>query len=302
MENPQIRRPHFPPGYLDQPKSFVAWEDVVTGLVEARNYWLCSVRPNSRPHAVPKWAVWINNRIYFDGSPQTRHARNIAANPFVTLHLESGDKVVIVEGTAREVRPEPPLASAVAQAYTLKYAAVGYAPESTNWDAGGLFEITPLQVLAWNNFTEDPTKFIFTTIPEEKESAPKQKVSHIALVVREYDEAIDFFCHKLGFELLEDTYQPEQDKRWVVVAPPGSNGTSILLARASNPEQHAAVGNQTGGRVFLFLRTDDFWRDYERMLSVGVRFVRPPKQETYGTVSVFEDLYGNRWDLVGPNR
>jgi catechol 2,3-dioxygenase-like lactoylglutathione lyase family enzyme len=128
----------------------------------------------------------------------------------------------------------------------------------------------------------------------------KQELIHIALVVRDYDEAIEFFCHKLHFTLIEDTYQPEQDKRWVLVDPPGSTGTQILLARASKPEQEAFVGNQTGGRVFLFLRTDDFWRDYQDMLSTGIKFVRPPKTADYGTVAVFEDLYGNWWDLIGP--
>lgn len=128
----------------------------------------------------------------------------------------------------------------------------------------------------------------------------KQSIIHIALVVRDYDEAINFFCHKLHFTLVEDTYQPEQDKRWVVVAPPGSTGTNLLLARASNPEQEAAIGRQTGGRVFLFLKTDDFWRDYTEMVAAGIRFIRAPKNAAYGTVAVFEDLYGNLWDLVGP--
>jgi catechol 2,3-dioxygenase-like lactoylglutathione lyase family enzyme len=126
----------------------------------------------------------------------------------------------------------------------------------------------------------------------------RQDILHAALVVRDYDEAIAFFCGKLHFELLEDTYQPEQDKRWVLVAPPGSTGASILLARASNPEQEAFIGRQTGGRVFLFLGTDDFWRDYNEMRSVGIRFVREPQVAPYGTVAVFEDLYGNLWDLI----
>ena len=130
----------------------------------------------------------------------------------------------------------------------------------------------------------------------------KQFLMHVALVVRDYDEAIEFFCKKLHFSLVEDQYQPEQDKRWVLVAPPGSDGANILLARATTPEQSAAIGNQTGGRVFLFLRTDDFWRDYERMLSEGIKFIREPKNADYGTVAVFEDLYGNLWDLVGPVR
>jgi catechol 2,3-dioxygenase-like lactoylglutathione lyase family enzyme len=126
----------------------------------------------------------------------------------------------------------------------------------------------------------------------------KHAIVHVALVVRDYDEALAFYTQKLGFTLVEDTYQPEQDKRWVVVAPAGANGTTLLLARASNAEQSRFVGNQTGGRVFLFLSTDDFWRDYHRMTAAGVSFVRPPSVAAYGTVAVFEDLYGNRWDLV----
>jgi catechol 2,3-dioxygenase-like lactoylglutathione lyase family enzyme len=129
----------------------------------------------------------------------------------------------------------------------------------------------------------------------------KQAIVHIALVVRDYDEALAFYTQKLHFTVLEDTYQPEQDKRWVVIAPPGSQGTTVLLARASTPEQEACVGNQTGGRVFLFLNTDDFWRDYHGMISRGVTFVRAPKQAAYGMVAVFEDLYGNRWDLLQLN-
>jgi len=129
-----------------------------------------------------------------------------------------------------------------------------------------------------------------------------QSLAHIALIVRDYDEAIAWFTGKLGFTLVADQYQPEQDKRWVLVAPPGEpgafGGTSLLLARASTPAQAAFIGNQAGGRVFLFLATDDFRRDYEAMRGCGVTFVRAPKQADYGTVAVFEDLYGNRWDLV----
>ncbi len=129
----------------------------------------------------------------------------------------------------------------------------------------------------------------------------RQAIIHVALVVRDYDEAIDFYCRKLHFALVEDSYQPEQDKRWVVVSPPGSDGAGLLLARASTREQEAFIGNQTGGRVFLFLATDNFWRDYDEMRSAGVRFVREPKKAQYGIVAVFEDLYGNLWDLVQPN-
>ena len=129
----------------------------------------------------------------------------------------------------------------------------------------------------------------------------KQSIAHIALVVRDYDEAIHFFTQVLRFDLLEDGYQPEQDKRWVVVAPPGSTGTTLLLAQASTPEQEAAIGNQTGGRVFLFLNTDDFWRDYHDLVANGVEFERDPEEQPYGTVAVFRDLYGNLWDLIQYN-
>ena len=129
----------------------------------------------------------------------------------------------------------------------------------------------------------------------------KQSIVHIALVVRDYDEAIAFYTQKLNFELIEDTYQSEQDKRWVVVAPPKSNGATLLLAKASKPEQESFIGNQTGGRVFLFLNTDDFWRDYNAMKAKGIKFIREPKKEDYGTVAVFEDLYGNLWYLLQLN-
>jgi catechol 2,3-dioxygenase-like lactoylglutathione lyase family enzyme len=125
-----------------------------------------------------------------------------------------------------------------------------------------------------------------------------QSLAHVALVVRDYDEAIAWFTDKLGFTLLADDDQTEQGKRWVVVAPPGSSGTSLLLARAATPEQAEFVGNQAGGRVFLFLETDDFDRDFAAMTARDVNFVREPRVESYGKVAVFEDLYGNRWDLV----
>lgn len=128
----------------------------------------------------------------------------------------------------------------------------------------------------------------------------KQSLALVALVVREYDEALAFFVGKLGFELVEDRLVPEQSKRWVVVAPPGALESRLLLARASNPEQAARIGNQTGGRVFLFLYTDDFRRDYETYRASGIEFVRGPSEEAYGTVAVFLDLYGNMWDLVQP--
>lgn len=125
-----------------------------------------------------------------------------------------------------------------------------------------------------------------------------QSVIHIALVVKDYDEAIEFYTKKLNFTLIEDTYQAEQDKRWVVIAPSGSSGTTILLARASKSDQIPFIGNQAGGRVFLFLGTDDFWRDYDHMIAKGIEFIREPKEQSYGVVAVFKDLYGNLWDLV----
>ena len=127
----------------------------------------------------------------------------------------------------------------------------------------------------------------------------KQYLARVALVVQDYEEAIQFYTKKLDFELVEDTTLSET-KRWVVVRPPGSSETCLLLAKAANQSQVQAVGNQTGGRVFLFLFTDDFWRDYQRLQQRGVKFARPPKKEPYGTVAVFEDLYGNLWDLIEP--
>lgn len=126
----------------------------------------------------------------------------------------------------------------------------------------------------------------------------KQAIGYVALVVRDYDEAIEFYVNKLDFVLIEDTFIESQNKRWVLVAPPGATESRLLLARAVGPEQTTRIGNQTGGRVFLFLHTDDFWRDFHRYQDRGVVFVRPPKEESYGTVAVFLDLYGNRWDLL----
>ena len=130
-----------------------------------------------------------------------------------------------------------------------------------------------------------------------------QKLAHVSILVRDYDEAIRFFTQSLGFQLIEDTLSKDRDgndKRWVLVAPPGSTHANLLLAKASNEEEFSRIGNQTGGRVFLFLYTDDFWRDYRAMSARGVKFVRDPREEEYGTVAVFEDLYGNRWDLLQP--
>lgn len=128
----------------------------------------------------------------------------------------------------------------------------------------------------------------------------RQRIAQIALVVKDYDEAIEFYTKKLCFDLIEDTFLPNENKRWVVVSPPGANECHLLLAKATNEEQEKAIGNQAGGRVFLFLFTDNFWRDYESMKTKGIQFVRPPKEEEYGTVAVFADLYGNLWDLLEP--
>ncbi len=133
-------------------------------------------------------------------------------------------------------------------------------------------------------------------------TSARQSIMHVTLKVRDYDEAIEFYTKKLNFDLVEDIYQPEQDRRWVLVAPPGSGpeGLSILLSKASSQEQEAIIGNQSGGKVFLFLKTDDFWRDYNNMKTSGIEFARDPSEEDYGTVAVFKDLYGNLWDLLEP--
>ncbi len=127
----------------------------------------------------------------------------------------------------------------------------------------------------------------------------KQKIGHVALIVKDYDEAITFYTQKLRFTVLEDT-QLDVDKRWVVISPPGEEGSNLLLAKATNQRELDSVGNQSGGRVFLFLFTDDFWRDFKQMEANAVNFVRAPKEEVYGTVAVFNDLYGNQWDLIQP--
>jgi len=133
------------------------------------------------------------------------------------------------------------------------------------------------------------------------QTSTNQTIGYVALLVRDYDEAIAYYTEKLGFRLIEDSPSKDRqgrDKRWVLVAPPLSQGTSLLLASASTPEEASRIGKQTGGRVFLFLHTDDLWRDYRAMTERGVKFVREPREEAYGTVAVFEDLYGNKWDLL----
>ena len=130
----------------------------------------------------------------------------------------------------------------------------------------------------------------------------RQSIGQVAIVVRDYDEAIDFYVKLLGFTLIEDTYLPAQDKRWVIVAPPGAAESRVLLAQAVGEAQLSRVGNQTGGRVFLFLFTDDFWRDFNAYKAKGIEFIREPKDEPYGIVAVFKDLYGNLWDLLQPTQ
>jgi nitroimidazol reductase NimA-like FMN-containing flavoprotein (pyridoxamine 5'-phosphate oxidase superfamily) len=162
MVEPKVTRPRFPPGYVDHPSGHVAWSWVEARLVEAAHYWLCTVRPDGRPHAIPRWAVWVDGSIYFDGSPETRHARNLAGNPQVVVHLESGEQAVMLEGQARAVpQPEAGLAARVAAAYRVKYGPLGYAPDPDQWDKGGLFEVVPQVILAWTRFSDDPTKFSF---------------------------------------------------------------------------------------------------------------------------------------------
>jgi len=161
MTSPKITRPSFPKGYVDNPSSEVAWEYVEQRLRESRNYWLCTVRPNGRPHVIPRWGVYLDGKFYYDGSPETRHARNLESNPQVSLHLESGSNVVIMEGTAQPAsKPDPELAVRLAEAYRAKYASEGYSPEPTQWDEGGLFVFTPRQCIAWTVFFENPTKFV----------------------------------------------------------------------------------------------------------------------------------------------
>ena len=162
MDSPKITRPKFPKGYADNPASYVTWDWVAEQLTESKNYWLSSVRPNEHPHVVPRWGVFMDNKFYYDGSPETRHARNIVENPHVSLHLESGDQAVILEGISKPAnKPEPELANRLAEEYRRKYTQHGYSPELNQWDEGGLYVFSPHQCIAWSNFTQDPTKFVF---------------------------------------------------------------------------------------------------------------------------------------------
>ena len=161
MQQPQGVRPHFPEGYVNDPQKLLDWSHVEKRLTAAKNYWICSVRPNGKPHAIPVWAVWLDGSIYFDGSPETRHARNIVHNPNVAIHLENGDEVLSIEGVVQildTVTPE--LGKRLSQAYTAKYAEMGYSPKPDQWNQGGLYCVHPQVVLTWTSFADDPTKFV----------------------------------------------------------------------------------------------------------------------------------------------
>jgi hypothetical protein len=157
----KITRPLFPKGYVDNPISSLTWDYVVQRLTDSKNYWLSSVRPDGRPHSIPRWGVFINDKLYYDGSPETIHARNILKNSRVTLHLESGDEALIAEGTsAPHEKPDPELANQLAASYCAKYEKFGYAPSAEQWNDGGLYVFSPTMVLAWTVFFENPTKFV----------------------------------------------------------------------------------------------------------------------------------------------
>jgi nitroimidazol reductase NimA-like FMN-containing flavoprotein (pyridoxamine 5'-phosphate oxidase superfamily) len=162
MSMPKISRPKLPKGYVDNPISEVPWEHVEKRLTESVNYWLCTVYPDGRPHVIPRWGVYLDGKFYYDGSPDTRHARNLEKNSNTTLHLESGNDVVIMDGTAGAAsKPDPALAQRLSAAYSLKYESEGYAPKPDQWDNGGLYVFTPRQCIAWTTFFENPTKFVF---------------------------------------------------------------------------------------------------------------------------------------------
>jgi nitroimidazol reductase NimA-like FMN-containing flavoprotein (pyridoxamine 5'-phosphate oxidase superfamily) len=161
MEPTKITRPKFPKGYVDRPVSYLTWDWVAAQLTESKHYWICSVRPDGRPHAIPRWAVFVDGKIFYDGSPETRHAINIGSNPNVSVHLENGWEAVILEGMSRPAgKPSRELGAKLAQAYK-KYKEYGYTPGPRSWDKGGLYVFTPRQCIAWSKFNENPTKFIF---------------------------------------------------------------------------------------------------------------------------------------------
>jgi hypothetical protein len=162
MKTPKVTRPKFPKGYADNPVSYVDWNWVAAQLTESKHYWLSSVRPNGTPHIVPRWAVYMDGKIYYDGSPETRHVRNIEANPNICVNLESGTEVIMLEGVSGAAgKPSAELATRLSAEYKRKYKELGYAPEPDSWDGGGLFVFTPRQCIAWTKFNENPTKFMF---------------------------------------------------------------------------------------------------------------------------------------------
>src|SRR6266498_2436081 len=162
MQPAKITRPKFPKGYVDKPISFVDWDWVAAQLTESKHYWLCSVYPNGKPHVVPRWCVFLDGKVYYDGSPETRHSRNIQLNPDISVHLESGAQPIILYGTSTASgKPSSELGKKLSQEYKKKYKELGYAPKPNSWDGGGLYVFTPRECLTWSKFTEDPTKFIF---------------------------------------------------------------------------------------------------------------------------------------------
>jgi len=161
MKTPKLSRPKLPQGYADNPVSYVDWEWVAAQMNDAKHYWMCSVRPDGRPHVVPRWGVFIDNKFYYDGSPETRHAQNIMENSQVSLHLESGSQAVIMEGSSKPAgQPDPEFAKKLAEAISGKYTSDGYSPKPDQWDEGGLYVFIPRQCIAWTVFYENPTKFI----------------------------------------------------------------------------------------------------------------------------------------------
>jgi hypothetical protein len=157
----KIIRPQLPQGYVDNPISILTWEYALQRLIGSKNYWLCSVRPDGRPHSIPRWGVFLNNRLYYDGSPETIHAKNILQNPRLSIHLENGDEALIAEGTSFPSKiPSAELGMQLSKAYCAKYEKFGYAPAPEQWDNGGLYVFTPLTILAWTVFFENPTKFV----------------------------------------------------------------------------------------------------------------------------------------------
>lgn len=156
----EIDRPDFPEGYVSKPKTLLSWDYIGQRLREARNYWVASVGLDQKPHVVPVWGAWVGDRFYFDGDPKTKHLRNLATNLQVALHLEDGSKVLIVYGICKAVEAANAPVGEIASQYREKYAGMGYAPEANQWDEGGLFVIIPKKVLAWSEFSTDPTRFV----------------------------------------------------------------------------------------------------------------------------------------------